>query len=454
MRKSAAAVLAIVVLALLALPEVYGLLTENQVKALVADRGRGAWTAEIKSYERGWFRSHAVIELALSNAYAGALGGPNSPLGGHLPVAIDMAHGPIAVLDGVYFGWSKAVARADRSAPAIAELEQQLGVPQLFELRSRTAFLGETSFDGEVAKFDLPVQYGAVRFSGGSFAGNFKRNRLKSDGHVDAVELSSPLSGLMIHGLRASVDADIQSRAVPIGTSSVEIDDFAVTNPLPGAFAFEASKLKFGWKAALDADARLGIDTSYDIASMTVASVTLTDASIGIGVRNVDLEAYEAYRHAIEDFLESQDPEPMQPAVRRLIASKPTVTLEPVRVLADGELFEARLDLTPNDRAADDFPAAFADPAGLAAAFDGSAQIDISRRLAERIAQQALRMQFAGDPSIPDEQLEQMVAAQSGAVLLMLAGQGIVEASGTGYRAKVELADGELKLNGRPMPLP
>jgi uncharacterized protein YdgA (DUF945 family) len=453
MRKSAVAVLAIVVLALLALPEIYGRLTENRIKALVADRGRGAWTAEIKSYERGWFRSRVVIELALSNAYVGALGGPSSPLGGHLPVAIHIAHGPVAVLDGVYFGWSKVVARADRSAQPIAELEQQLGVPQLFEVRSRTAFLGETSFDGEVAKFELPVEDGSVHFSGGSFAGTFQRNRLRSDGHIDSVELSSPLSGLTLHGLRAAVDADIQSRAVPIGTSSVEVDDFAVTNALSDAYAVGASKLKFGWKAALDG-ARLGIETSYDIASMTVANVTLTDASIGIGVRNVDLEAYEAYRDAVEDFLESQDPEPMQAAVTRLIAAKPTVTLEPVRVLADGELFEARLDLTPNDRAAADFPAVLADPAGLAGAFDGSAQVDISRRLAERIAQQALRMQFAGDPSIPEEQLDQMVAAQSGAVLLMLAGQGIVETSGTGYRANIELADGELKLNGRPMPLP
>jgi uncharacterized protein YdgA (DUF945 family) len=29
-----------------------------------------------------------------------------------------------------------------------------------------------------------------------------------------------------------------------------------------------------------------------------------------------------------------------------------------------------------------------------------------------------------------------------------------VETSGTGYRAKIELADGQLMLNGRPMPLP
>lgn len=460
MKKTAVAVLAIVVLVLLALPQGFGRLTENQVKARVAGLDRGAWSVEITSYERGWFRSHAVLDVALNQSYAGGLTGPGSALDGaqldgHLPVSIDVAHGPIAVLDGVHFGWSKVVARADRSAPQVAALEQRLGVPQLFEFRGRTGLLGETTFDGEVAKFELPLDEESLRFSGASFAGTVRGNRLTSKGHVEAVELSSPLVALTMHGLRAAVDADILSRAIPIGTSSVEIDGISMTSELPGGFPFDASDLKLGWNAALDGSGALvGIDTSYDVASLTVESVKVTDASIGVGFHNVDLGAYEAYRQAAEDFLQSQDPEALQSAVARLIASKPTLTLEPVRLLADGELFEARLDLTPNERAAADFPAIFADPLGLASAFDGSAQIDISRRLAERIAQQALRMQLAGDPSMTAEQLDQMVTAQSGMVLLMLAGQGIVETSGTGYRAKIELADGELTLNGRPMPLP
>ena len=456
MKKLAVAILAIVAVALLALPEVYGRLTEAQVRARVAAINSAAWSVEITSYERGWFRSHAVIDLGLSPLYAAAFAGPNVPpgaLGGHLPVAIDVAHGPIAALDGVYFGWSKTVARSDRTAPQIAALEQQLGVPHLFEFRSRTSFLGETSFEAEVPMFGLPLETaaGSVQFSGLSAAGTVRGDHVKSDGSIDSIELSMPDGGMALRGLRATIDAEIRSSALVLGTSGVEIDSVSATS-LPTVF--DAEKLKFAWKSTLDASGgRLDVNTSYDIASLTLADVKLTDASIGLAFRNVDVEAFAAYRDAAQEFARSQDPSSMLSAATRLIAARPTLVLEPVRVLADGELFEAHLEVTPNERAAAG-AAAFADPALLAGAFDGSAQIDISQRLAERIAQQALRMQFANDPSIPAEQLDATVQAQSGVVLLMLAGQGIIEANGTGYRAKVELANGQLLLNGRPMPLP
>lgn len=454
MKKLTVAILAIVAVALLALPEVFGRLTEAQVKARVAAINSAAWSAEITSYERGWFRSHAVIDLGLNPAYAAALAGPNVPrdaLGGHLPVAIDIAHGPIAALDGVYFGWSKIVARSDRASPRIAALEQQLGVPHLFEFRSRTSFLGETSFEAEVPMFGIETGSGSVQFSGLSAAGTVRGDHVKSDGSIDSIGLSMPDGRMALRGLRTTIDAEIRSSALVVGTSGVEIDSVSATS-LPGVF--DAEKLKFGWKSTLDASGgRLDVSMSYDMASLTVADVKLTDASIGMAFRNVDVEAFAAYRDAAEEFTRSQDPSSMLSAGTRLLAARPTVVFEPVRVLADGELFDARLELTPNERAAAT-AASFADPAHWAGALDGSAQIDISRRLAERIAQQVLRMQFANDPSIPAEQLEATVQAQSGMVLLMLAGQGILEANGTGYRAKVELANGQLLLNGRPMPLP
>ncbi|HZF31326.1 MAG TPA: DUF945 family protein [Gammaproteobacteria bacterium] len=453
MKKLAVAILAIVAVALLALPEVFGRLTEAQVKARVAVINNAAWSAEVTSYERGWFRSHAVIDLGLNPAYAAALAGPNVPrdaLGGHLPVAIDVAHGPIAALDGVYFGWSKIVARSDRASPRIAALEQQLGIPHLFEFRSRTSFLGETSFEAEVPMFGLPIETasGSVNFSGLSAAGTIRGNHVKSDGRVDSIELSMPDGEVALRGLRATIDAEIRSSALVLGTSGMEIDSVSATS-LPAVF--DAEKLKFAWKSTLDASGgRLDMNMSYDMASLTVADVKLTDASIGFAFRNVDVDAFAAYRDAAREYARSRDPTSMLSAATRLIAAGLTVVVEPVRVLADGELFEARLELTPNERAAAG-AASFAEWAG---ALDGGAQIDISRRLAERIAQQALRMQLANDPSIPAEQLDATVQAQSGAVLLMLAGQGILEANGTGYRAKVDLANGQLLLNGRPMPLP
>ncbi|HET8696429.1 MAG TPA: DUF945 family protein, partial [Gammaproteobacteria bacterium] len=380
-------------------------------------------------------------------------GAGSAPLGGHLPVVLRIAHGPIASLNGVHFGWSKVVARADHAAPQIAALEQQLGVPYLFEFRSRTGFLGTTSFEGEVPKFEVPVEPGSVRFSGAMFAGTTRGRHVKIDGDIGSIELSMPDGSAALHGLRAAVDGDIVAQSVMLGTTGFEIDSVSVMDQRLGSAVFDAGKVKFASKVTLDdPQQRLDIAGTYDIASLKVAGVDVADASVGVAFRNVDLSALQAYQAAAQDVVRTGDASLLQPAVMRLIASRPTFALEPVRVLADGELFEARLELTPNDRVtANSLP--LSDPQELLGVVDGNAQIDISRRLAERIAQQVLRMQYGFDPSLAPEQLEQMVTAQSGAMLLMLAGQGIIETSGTGYRAKVELANGQVTLNGRPIPL-
>ena len=102
----AVAAAALLVAALLALPSVVGSVTEARVRERVAaiDASPTA-TAEIKSFDRGWFRSTARIELRFVADNVAQL--PNFAAnlgpGAALPVAIDFAHGPIAVLDGVHF---------------------------------------------------------------------------------------------------------------------------------------------------------------------------------------------------------------------------------------------------------------------------------------------------------------------------------------------------------------
>ena len=69
--------LIVVVLAVLALglPPVFGMLTESSVRERVeAIRSSNYFSADVKSFERGWFASHAVIELGLAPAYLGQLG--------------------------------------------------------------------------------------------------------------------------------------------------------------------------------------------------------------------------------------------------------------------------------------------------------------------------------------------------------------------------------------------
>src|SRR5215203_3983976 len=130
MNKVALVAAGLLVLVLLALPGLVGSITEARVRERVAAIDASADArAELKSFDRGWFRSTARIELEIAPdnvaQLARAAGTPLDAFSS-LPIVVELAHGPIAVLDGVYFGWYTMAARPDTEEPGIAELTQRL----------------------------------------------------------------------------------------------------------------------------------------------------------------------------------------------------------------------------------------------------------------------------------------------------------------------------------------
>ena len=134
MNKLALVAAALLVLSLLALPRVVGSVTEARVRERVAaiDASPSA-AAELTSFDRGWFRSSARIELGLVPDDFAALGGnAGAPLGafGTLPIVVDFAHGPIAVhvvSDQDYAAWvaqaKQKWALDDGASAAVASVE-------------------------------------------------------------------------------------------------------------------------------------------------------------------------------------------------------------------------------------------------------------------------------------------------------------------------------------------
>ena len=80
------------------------------------------------------------------------------------------------------------------------------------------------------------------------------------------------------------------------------------------------------------------------------------------------------------------------------------------------------------------------------------ADVRVSKILAGQLATLGARMQLAGDPSIPPDQIDYMAEAQSGLMITLLVGQGVLVEDGDGYRSAVEYTDGALTLNGSAMP--
>jgi uncharacterized protein YdgA (DUF945 family) len=464
MNKVAIAAAALLVIVLLAAPALVGSITEARVRERVAaiDASPTA-AAELTSFERGWFRSTARIELELApDDFAQVAAAAGTPLGvfSTLPIVVELAHGPVAVLDGAHFGWSKMVVRPDIEAPGVAELTQTVGVPYLFEFRAQTSYLGQFRFDADAPPFVLPIDEALLTFSGGTLAGAFAGLRLQADAQVGSVDLTSPTGTFSVRGLQASADNELLSEYVMPGLASLSIDKISVASPVQSATPlFEVTNLRVQSDVDLDATGELlEMRVNYDVESLRAEDNEVTAGSLALTVRNLDVAAVEAYSAAASDAaVAGADPAALLavlgPHVERALKAGPSLTLDPIRFQYDGEPFEGRIELTTNPaRLPPAGTLTLDNPLLMLGLVNTKANVRVSKILAGQLATLGARMQLAGDPSIPPDQIDYMAEAQSGLMITLLVGQGVLVEDGDGYRSAVEYTDGALTLNGSAMP--
>ena len=458
-----AAAAALVLVALLALPAVVSSMTEARVRERVAaiDASSTA-SAEVTAFDRGWFHSTAniVLNFAPDPVQLGGLPPDlvamqsNVPA---IPLAVEFAHGPIAVLDGVYFGWSKWVARLDMQAPGVTELTQTLGVPYVFEFRGRTGFGGNLAFDADAPAFELPIDEALVTFSGANLDGTFDgRRALVARTHVPSVDFTAPTGTFLVTDLRASVDNEIRSRYVMPGQATFSIDRIAVSDAFQGGTpVFEAANLQVSSESTLDAaEVLIDMHIAYALESMRIAESQVTAAAIDVTVRNVDVAALDAYGAAIEDVASQADPlTTLGPHLERALKAGPTLALDPIRFELDGEPFDGRVQVAADPARLP--PAGTLDienPLLVIGLLDTTAEVRLSKALAQNLATLVARLQLASDGSVPADELDYLAEAQAGLTLTLLVGQGVLVEDGGAYVSAVEFRNGTLTLNGNALP--
>jgi uncharacterized protein YdgA (DUF945 family) len=456
----AAALLAIV---LLALPAVVGSITEARVRERVAaiDASPNA-DAELTSFARGWLGSTARIELTLAPDNAARLAeAAGTPLGvfGTLPIVVELAHGPVALRNGVHFAWSTMVARPDTEAPGIAELTQTLGVPYLFEFRGSTPYLGGLLFDADAPPFELPIDEALLTFSGGTLAGSLTGRQLDADAQVGSLAFTSPTGTFAVRGLAATADNELRSQYVMPGETSFTVASISMASPSQNAAPmFEVSNLKMLSDVGIDAAGELlEMRVTYDVDTLRLEDNEVTAGSVGVTVRSLDVAAVEAYSVAATEAAAAADPATLAaslgPLLERALKAGPSLTLDPIRFRYDGEPFDGRIEVTTRP---DQLPPAgtltLDNPLMMLGLVNAKADLRLSKTLAGQLATLGARLQLGSDPTIPPDQLEYMVEAQAGLMVTLLVGQGVLIEDGENYRTAVDYTDGSVTLNGSPLP--
>jgi uncharacterized protein YdgA (DUF945 family) len=202
----------------------------------------------------------------------------------------------------------------------------------------------------------------------------------------------------------------------------------------------------------------LDMRVNYDVDSVRAEGGELTAAELELRLRNLDVAAIEAYSAAATDAAAAgADPAALVasfgPHLERALRAGPSLALDPIRFRYDGEPFEGRVDITTNTaRLPSAGTLSFENPLMMIGLVNTRADVRVSKALAGTLATLAARTQLGGDDSIPPDRLDYMAEAQSGLMLAMLVGQGVLVEDGDGYRTSLDYTDGALTLNGSPLP--
>jgi uncharacterized protein YdgA (DUF945 family) len=347
------------------------------------------------------------------------------------------------------------VARLDTEAPGIAELEQTLGVPYVFEFRGKTGFGGGLSFDADVSPFDLPIDEALLKFSGATLDGALGGRELEAELRVAALDFTSPTGTFLLNNLRASADNELRSEYVMPGHATLSIEHIALTDAFRGGMpVFETANFRAVSDTTLDpSGALLDMRVAYGLDSMRVAESEVTNAALELSMHNVDVAALEAYGATVSDVDTTDVLAALGPQLERALRAGPSLTLDPIRFELDAEPFEGRVELSTNTARLPQAGTLDLDnPLFILGLLNTDAEVRLSKALAQNIATLVAKTQLDNDGSVPADEIDYLAEAQAGLTLTLLVGQGVLVEDGDDYRSSFMLADGALTLNGNPLP--
>lgn len=482
MKKTATVVVALAIL-VAGLPALLGALAQSRVTSLADEASSGHFfNVSVNGYQRGWRNSRASLTLALSERYKAIFEGP-FPQGSGAPglpqefrdlldlelmLAADIVHGPLLTRGGVGLGIADAVVRVDPATEGLDELLAMLGTQSPGEVGARIGIGSGSRFRWAIP----PVTYSDVDavFASSGLAGegtyDMARQRLVTLTRLDSLELSGPLAAFDIEDLTLSTNGTAIATGIWSGTSELGLGRLSVTGPGNALIATLNNLSVRSLNAVNETGDRFDVNFAADADSvegtMLGDTQNISDISLDVAVRNVDLAATLDYQEAIFDLagmdVAAADPTALfarlQPVIYDFLVAEPEIESGPLSFNWNGGTLQARVILRIDNEMLPAEPMfSFMDTSLWARLISLEAELDVDRNIAERIALQVLTNQIATPDGIFAEVPTDILQAQARGTLVSLVAQGMLEETESGYRFRGSYENGLVEVNGEIVPL-
>lgn len=468
------AFLAVLLLALLGLPPVFGRLAETAFEAQVAAIGPDDPLAiEIESYERGWFSSRARLavtrQLAVTRGSAPSSSAP-------LPVDLRIDHGPVSLRDGFFVGFTRLSARSPENP---------------FTFDAITDFDGEAHFTALLPALEGTRRGATYSLAEAELSGSKSRDRLVVHGRAKSVEVAGPRGVLSLEdvvldtggelirpiGLPADIDLTIAHAIanVPGADQPVTAEHISLRSTLSkvdaspsSADAASPSSAEASPSSAEASPSNVGasplLNGVLEVDAAEIQSgdrVEMTGLRARTATQRLDLAALQNYSEAVarlgtagtEDAARTAA---LEPSIKQILAAGPTLSIEPLVFDFNGQPFEGTLDAAANPDSLSGIAVGIDDAQFWYQVIEGTLELKAAKSLVESAATTVIRRRAAeaaeSGRRVPFGNAD-TAGIQAGLMLAVLATQGFLEDEGENYATTLRIGDGAITVNGRRLPL-
>lgn len=456
-------VVGIAAVLLLVSPFGLGMLAESNVREELENMSEyPTFSFEVADYERGWASSQATIVVTPGSVYQEMMGGDpmmQAMLGqARVPFLVEVNHGPILTLNGFGIGSYAVKANLDPEEPWVAEAHAELGVSSLFELRGRSGLLGGFDFEGEISPVDVVDGGDTLAFSGLDFTGFTNGTDVTFDATAEQLAMQSMMLSFSLDGLALNGAYERRTDSIALGNAEFTLASVRASNPLLGASElFAIGELSASSETRLNDAGNIDTSISYGAGRLTADGIpSFTDVALGVNLLNIDGEALKAFADLYVQA--SADPTMLGlqalPILDRILATGPSISLDPIRFTMDGNSLDAVLTVTIDPSA---MPTGstmdFMNSSVAMSAIGANLEMTASKALVQELVSFGIEQQMAMQlQSMTVSEAEAMVQQTRDQMIALVVGQGMVIDEGDTYSTTVVFQNGAATVNGTPIP--
>jgi len=479
--------LAIFLLILVVAPYFIG----NKAKALLEKQAiqiseLPGYKLEIRTYDQGWFSSHAevfygfdehtlnILEASIDKKYSFDKSTYKLLKNGFI-VDVTVAHGPITFQNGVNFALLTLAGRLqDMDYADFNDTMTKNNLDSMFDLFTSVSYGGTTTIKATVPAFkenDPKIEIGVI-FSGMELQAtlNAQQDEFGIFFNFPGLEILSPNGDLSLHGITGQATGTKMNDFLWLGKGNFSLGHFKIENSTDG-LTLSLNNFSNDYDLSKESDTtltmRLQSKAGSFVANEDGQDVELADITLDFTLNHLNSEAITDYIKSIKQSYQLTEQTQEQTTANlqaiaarigeKLLKDSPEMIVTDLGFLMGGGFLKSEAKLSIDGDGLENIQQ-LSDPIALNKRLVLQVNIKFDKAIANAMTAIGLKKQMAAGgadlASMPKAQRDQMINLQTSTALQTFINQGYLTQEGEIYSLHFDMKNGQRLVNGKPLAIP